>query len=181
MKSLYLLFSSFTAIKEKPIRNSCRSNLRPTLILILLNIEFKSLRKRLGDKTFRISFKFLRRGWDQRLADFNRFLSVERCNCYSFLVLSLHVQTWFDLKNKIDMKYWYIESIGTYTDGLVWTPVSFLATKYWIILAPHVLCNHLSTQFSFSIFSQGFSSKDLSKSSHFCNDFFLLHLIRNGK
>ena len=40
------------------MRNSCNSNLWPKQISILLNIEFKILRKRPGDKAFRVSFKF---------------------------------------------------------------------------------------------------------------------------
>ena len=76
--------------KQKPIRNSCRSNLWPTLILILLNIEFKILRKRPGDEAFRVSFKFPRGRWDQRLADFNRFSTVEtQRSCHSSLILYL--------------------------------------------------------------------------------------------
>ena len=39
---------------------------------------------------FWVSFKFPRRGWDQRLADFYRFLSTETRSCYSCLVLYLH-------------------------------------------------------------------------------------------
>ena len=31
------------------------------------------MRKKPGDEAFRASFKFLSGGWDQRLADFNRF------------------------------------------------------------------------------------------------------------
>ena len=81
MKSLYLLILIFFAIllqnTQKPIRNSSRSNLWPTPILILLNIELKILRKRPGDEAFRVSFKFPRCGWDQRIADFNRFSSLK--------------------------------------------------------------------------------------------------------
>ena len=36
------------------------------------------MRKRLGDEAFRVSFKFPRRRWDQRLVDFNRLSRVER-------------------------------------------------------------------------------------------------------
>ena len=71
-------------------KNSCSSSLCPKQISILLNIEFKILRKRSGDKASRISFKVPRRGWDQRLADFNRFSSVEARSCFSCLVLYLH-------------------------------------------------------------------------------------------
>ena len=46
--------------------------------------------ERPGDEALRISFKFPRCGWDQTLADFNRFSSVETRSCYSCLVLYLH-------------------------------------------------------------------------------------------
>ena len=48
------------------------------------------MRKKPGDKAFRVSFKFPRPGWDQRLADFNRFSNKETRSCYSCLVLQLH-------------------------------------------------------------------------------------------
>ena len=48
------------------------------------------MRKKPGDEAFWLSFKFLRRGWDQRLADFNRFSNTETQSCYSCLVLQLH-------------------------------------------------------------------------------------------
>ena len=35
-------------------------------------------------------FKFLKRGWDQKLEDFNRFLHIETRSCFSCLVLYLH-------------------------------------------------------------------------------------------
>ena len=57
---------------------------------MLWNIENKILRNKPGDEAFRVSLKFPRRGWDQRLADFNRFSSVETRSCYSCLVLYLH-------------------------------------------------------------------------------------------
>ena len=79
--------------KQKPIRNTCRSNLWSTLILILWNTEFKILRKKPGDKPFQVSFEFPRCRWDQRLADFNRFSSIETQNCYSCSVLYLHAFT----------------------------------------------------------------------------------------
>ena len=60
---------------------------------IILNIEFKILRKRPGDEAFRVFFKFPRGGWDQRLADFNRFSIVEKQSCYSCLISYLHVNT----------------------------------------------------------------------------------------
>ena len=46
--------------------------------------------KRPGGEAFRISFKFSRHGLGQRLADFNRFSSIETRSCYSCLVLYLH-------------------------------------------------------------------------------------------
>ena len=76
--------------KQKRISNSSRSNVRSTTILILWNIKLKILKKKLGDEEFRVSFKFLRCGWDQRLADFNRFANIETRSCYSCLVLYLH-------------------------------------------------------------------------------------------
>ena len=71
--------------KQKPIRNSCRSNLKSTPTLILWNIEeiFKILGKKPGDEAFQVSFKFLRHRWNQRLADFNRFSNNETRSCYS--------------------------------------------------------------------------------------------------
>ena len=42
------------------------------------------------DEAFRVSFKFPKCGWDQRIADFNRFARVETRSCYSCLVLYLH-------------------------------------------------------------------------------------------
>ena len=40
---------------------------------MLRNIEFKTWKKKPGDEALRVLFKFPRRVWDQRLADFNRF------------------------------------------------------------------------------------------------------------
>ena len=56
------LFPILRQNKQQAIRNSCRSNLWPTTILILSYIEFKILRKRPGDEAFQVSFKFPRRG-----------------------------------------------------------------------------------------------------------------------
>ena len=42
-----------------------------------------------GDEGFRASFKFPRHGWDQRLADFNRFLHIKTWGYYTYLVLYL--------------------------------------------------------------------------------------------
>ena len=64
MKCLYLYFSNFTAKKtpkkqmnkqkkQKAIRSSSSCNLWPTPIFILLNIEFKILRKRPVKEGFR--------------------------------------------------------------------------------------------------------------------------------
>ena len=47
------------------------------------------MRKKPGDEAFRVSFKLPRRKWDQRLADFNIFSSIETRSCYSSLVLYL--------------------------------------------------------------------------------------------
>ena len=49
--------------------------------------EFKILRIKPGDEAFRVSFKFLRHGWNQRLANFNRFSNIETLSCYSCSVL----------------------------------------------------------------------------------------------
>ena len=89
MKSLYVYFSNFTA-KYSSYRGSCKSNLWVTPILILWNIEFKILIKKPGDEAFCVSCKFVRCGWDQGFADFNRFSSIETLSCYSCLVLYLH-------------------------------------------------------------------------------------------
>ena len=90
MKSLYLYFSILLQNKQKPSRNVCKKNVWPTCILILWNIEFKSLIKMHGDKAFRASFKFPRHEWDQRFADFNRFIDTKTWSCYSCLKLHLH-------------------------------------------------------------------------------------------
>ena len=81
------LFPILLQNKQKSITNSCRNNLQSKPILILSKTEFRILRKRPGDEAFRVSFKFPRRGWDQRLADFNRFSNTETRSCYSCLVL----------------------------------------------------------------------------------------------
>ena len=88
--SILIFFPILLQNTQKPIRNSCRSNLWSKPILILWNIEFKVFRKKSGDERRRVSFKFLRVGWDRRLADFNRFSSIETRNRYSCLVLCLH-------------------------------------------------------------------------------------------
>ena len=62
MKSLYLSSPILLKNKQKPIINSCRSNLWSTPILIFLNIEFKIFRKRPGDEALRVSFEFTRSG-----------------------------------------------------------------------------------------------------------------------
>ena len=48
------------------------------------------MRKKPGDKAFRVSFKFSTHGLDQSLADFNRFSDTETRSCYSCLVLFDH-------------------------------------------------------------------------------------------
>ena len=40
-------------------------------MVILWTVEFKTFRKKPGDKAFWDSFKFPRLEWDQRLSDFN--------------------------------------------------------------------------------------------------------------
>ena len=68
--------------EQKPITNrNYRNNFRSELILILSKIEFKTLKKKPGDETFRVSFKFPRRGGDQRLADFNKHSNTETRSC----------------------------------------------------------------------------------------------------
>ena len=57
---------------------------------MLWNLEFKILSKKPGDEALRISFKFPRRKGNQRLANFNRFSSIETRSCYCCLVLYLH-------------------------------------------------------------------------------------------
>ena len=96
MKSLYLSFSNFPKkTKQKPIRNSCRSNSWSTPILILWNIEFKILTKEPGDEALLVSFKFPMREWDQRLVDFNRCSSIETQSCYSCLPLLLYLHGYY--------------------------------------------------------------------------------------
>ena len=43
------------------------------ILIIFRNITSNILGKKPGDEAFRALFKFPRRGWHQRLADFNRF------------------------------------------------------------------------------------------------------------
>ena len=82
------LFPILLQNKQKPITKSCRNNLRSKPILILSKTEFEIFRKKPGDEAFRVSYKFPRRGWDQRYSvDFNRFSNTETRNCYSCLVL----------------------------------------------------------------------------------------------
>ena len=54
-------------------------------------VNLKFWRKKLSDKAFRTSFKFPRRGWDQRPGKFSRLSHIETRNCYSCLVLHLDV------------------------------------------------------------------------------------------
>ena len=89
-----------------------------TEILRFWNIENEILRKKPGDEAFRVSFKFPRRGWDQRLANFNRFSSVGTWSCYSCLVLYLHDITTSDrsaLQNLISLF-----SSGSHLEALHW-------------------------------------------------------------
>ena len=91
-------------------RNRCRSNLWSTPMLMLWNFENKILRKKSGDEAFRVSLKFPRCGWDQRLANLNRFSSVETRSCYSCLVLYLHGKTavWQDITKNV----FFLHKIG---------------------------------------------------------------------
>ena len=103
--------------KQKRISNSSRSNVRSTTILILWNIKLKILKKKLGDEEFRVSFKFLRCGWDQRLADFNRFANIETRSCYSCLVLYLHgyrFLSWFIGFSFLVWRSVFIQSMWNY-------------------------------------------------------------------
>ena len=56
--SILIFFPILLSNKQKPIRNSCRSNLWLTLILILSNIEFKVLTEKPGDEVFWVLLKF---------------------------------------------------------------------------------------------------------------------------
>ena len=103
--------------KQKLISNSCRSNVRSTTILILWNIKLKILKKKPGDEEFRVSFKFLRCGWDQRLADFNTFANIETRSCYSCLVLYLHgyrFLSWFTGSSFLVWRSVFIQSMWNY-------------------------------------------------------------------
>ena len=82
--SILIFFQFYCKIN----RNQNNSWSKP--ILKLSNTEFKILRKKPGDKAFRVSFKFSTHGLDQRLADFNRFSDTETRSCYSCLVLFDH-------------------------------------------------------------------------------------------
>ena len=87
-RNLYsYIFPILLQNKQKPITNSCRNNLWFKPILSLSKTECKILRKKPGNEALRVLFKFPRRGWGQRLADFNRFSNIERRSCYSCLVL----------------------------------------------------------------------------------------------
>ena len=99
LKEISILFSFPILLqnKQKPITNSCRSNLWSKPILILSKTDFKILSKKPGHESFRVSFKFPRHRWDQRHADFNRFSNIETRRCYSCLVLKLHVLSMFYL------------------------------------------------------------------------------------
>ena len=78
------LFPILQQKKQKPITNSCINNLRSKPILILSKTSL--LRKKPVDEAFRVLLRSLRRGWDQTLADFNRFSNTETRSCYSCLV-----------------------------------------------------------------------------------------------
>ena len=47
------------------------------------------MKKKPDDEAFQVSFKFPRRGWDQSLANFNTFSSVETRICYSCYYISM--------------------------------------------------------------------------------------------
>ena len=51
---ILIFFPILLQNKQKPIRNSCRSNLWATPTLIISNIEFKVLRKKPGDEENKI-------------------------------------------------------------------------------------------------------------------------------
>ena len=93
--SILIFFQFSKKKKQKPIRNSCRSNSWSTPILILWNIEFKILTKEPGDEALLVSFKFPMREWDQRLVDFNRCSSIETQSCYFCLPLLLYLHGYY--------------------------------------------------------------------------------------
>ena len=66
---------------------------------------------------------------------------------------------------------------------LVWTPVTFPTTKYWIIVSPGVPCNHLFTEFSFSIIFYGFTSKHIYRflRYHSCLGFKIFWIFWDSK
>ena len=89
--SIFIAFQILLQNKQKLTRKRLSKNdLWSKPILIISNNEFKILRRKPGDEAFRVSFKFPWRGWDQSLADFNRFSNIETRSCYSCLVLQLH-------------------------------------------------------------------------------------------
>ena len=59
--SLLIFFPILLQKNQKLERNSCRRKLLSTPRLILLNIDFKILRRRPDDEAPRVSFKLLRR------------------------------------------------------------------------------------------------------------------------
>ena len=86
------LFPVLLQNKQKSIWNSSKTNLWLTPRPILWNITSNTLRKKPGE-AFQASFKLPRCGWDQRLANFNRFLQQKQC-----LLLYVHEQT--NLRNR---------------------------------------------------------------------------------
>ena len=86
--SIFIAFQILLQNKQKLIRKRLsRNDLWSKPILIISNNEVKTLRKKPGDEAFRVSFKFPWCGWDQGLADFNRFWNTKTRSCYSCLVL----------------------------------------------------------------------------------------------
>ena len=96
------------------------------------------MRKKPCDKAFWISFKFSWCGWDQRLADFHRFLTIETRSCYSCLVLYIHAFTY--LRNTFQWNFSLEPSIiasltfsaGKYILKKAWTQTALLQERFYL-------------------------------------------------
>ena len=82
--------------------------------------------RRPGNESFRVLFKFSRSGWDQRLADFNRFSRVETRSCYSCLVLYLHASGYAEV-HSLDISF-FVCLFLLYC--MFWDRINFLVNDY---------------------------------------------------
>ena len=99
------LFPVLLQNKQKSIWNSSKTNLWLTPRPILWNITSNTLRKKPGE-AFQASFKLPRCGWDQRLANFNRFLQQKQIYYYmsmSKLIWEIDIVFWQKVQKKVLM------------------------------------------------------------------------------